>query len=120
MTVGAEILEQDGRRGRLGPKIGQGGEGAVYALEGRPGMVAKIFHQPLSAARAAKIRAMAAARTPALDRLTAWPTGLLMAPTGEPIGLAMPRIEGHRDIHQLYSPRSRRALFPDADWRFLV
>jgi DNA-binding helix-hairpin-helix protein with protein kinase domain len=119
MTVGAEIVEQDGRHGRLGPKIGQGGEGTVYALEGRP-FVAKIFHQPLGRARADKIRAMAAARTPALDRLTAWPTGLVMAPTGEPIGLAMPKIEGHRDIHQLYSPRSRRAVFPDADWRFLV
>src|SRR4051812_4043663 len=120
MTAGAEILEQGGRRGRLGLRLGQGGEGIVYALEGRPGIVAKIFHQPLSAAGAAKIRAMAAARTPALDRLTAWPTGLVMAPTGEPIGLTMPQVEGHRDIHQLYSPRSRRALFPEADWRFLV
>lgn len=120
MSVGAEILEQDGRRGRLGPKIGQGGEGAVYELEGRPGLVAKIFHQPPTAARADKIHAMATARTTALDRLTAWPTGLLMAATGEPIGLTMPRIEGHRDIHQLYSPRSRRIIFPEADWRFLV
>ena len=63
---------------------------------------------------------MADARSPALDRLTAWPTGLLLAPTAEPIGLAMPRIEGHRDIHQLYSQRSRRLVFPEADWRFLV
>ena len=35
--------------------------------------------------------------------------------------LLMPRkVTGYRDIHQLYSPKSRRAAFPAADWRFLV
>ena len=32
----------------------------------------------------------------------------------------MPRVDGHKDIHTLYSPRSRKAEFPAADWRFLV
>jgi DNA-binding helix-hairpin-helix protein with protein kinase domain len=121
MTMSVEeLIEADGTRVRLGRKLGQGGEGAIYELEGRPGVVAKVFHQPLPASRAEKIRAMVAARSPALERLTAWPIGLLALPDGRPIGLKMPRVVGYRDIHQLYSPKSRRAAFPRADWRFLV
>ncbi len=115
-----EVIEADGTRIRLGARIGQGGEGAVCELQGQPGVVAKIFHQPLPAQRADKIRAMAALRTPALDRLTAWPLGLLSLPDGRAIGVKMPRVVGHRDIHQLYNPKSRRTAFPRADWRFLV
>ena len=114
------VLAEDGRRVRLGRKLGQGGEGAIYEIVDQPELVAKIFHVPLSPSRAEKIRAMIAARSPALDRLTAWPIELLSLPTGEPVGLTMPRIVGYRDIHQLYSPKSRRAAFPAADWRFLV
>jgi DNA-binding helix-hairpin-helix protein with protein kinase domain len=115
-----EVVEADGRRVRLGARLGQGGEGAVYELEGRAGVVAKIFHEPLPAARAEKIRAVVASRTPALEKLTAWPIELLSLPGGQPIGVKMPRVVGHRDIHQLYSPKSRRIAFPRADWRFLV
>jgi len=115
-----EVVEADGTRVRLGIRLGHGGEGAIYELEGRPGVVAKIFHQPLPERRAEKIRAMAALRTPALERLTAWPIELLSLPGGQPIGVKVPRVIGHRDIHQLYSPKSRRTAFPRADWRFLV
>jgi DNA-binding helix-hairpin-helix protein with protein kinase domain len=115
-----EVVEGTGKRVRLGRKLGQGGEGAVYELEGQPGMLAKIFHQPMPQSRAEKIRAMVLARTPALERLTAWPLELLSLPDGKPIGLKMPHVLGHRDIHQLYSPKSRRTAFPKADWRFLV
>lgn len=115
-----EVLAADGRRVRVGRKLGQGGEGAIYGLADQPDLVAKIFHVPLSPNRVEKIRAMIAVRSPALDRLTAWPIELLSLPTGEAVGLTMPRIVGYRDIHQLYSPKSRRAAFPSADWRFLV
>ena len=115
-----EVVEADGTRVRLGTWLGQSGEGAIYELEGRPGVVAKIFHQPLPEQRARKIRAMVASRTPALEKLTAWPLGLLSLPGGQPIGVKMPRVVGHRGIHQLYSPKNRRTAFPRADWRFLV
>jgi DNA-binding helix-hairpin-helix protein with protein kinase domain len=115
-----EVVEAGGKRVRLGARLSQGGEGAIYELEGRPGVVARIFHQPLAERRAGKIRAMTELRTPALERVTAWPLGLLSLPGGQPIGMTMPRVVGHRDIHQLYDPRSRRTAFPRADWRFLV
>jgi DNA-binding helix-hairpin-helix protein with protein kinase domain len=115
-----EVVEADGTRVRLGARLGQGGEGAIHELEGRPGVVAKIFHQPLPEPRAEKIRAMAALRSPELEGLTAWPIELLALPGGRPIGVKMPRVVGHREIHQLYGPNSRRTAFPHADWRFLV
>ena len=52
------VLAEDGRRVRLGRKLGQGGEGAIYEIVDQPELVAKIFHVPLSPSRAGKIRAM--------------------------------------------------------------
>ncbi|MEO7335935.1 MAG: hypothetical protein ABIV63_05055, partial [Caldimonas sp.] len=114
------VVDAKGRVMRLGRKLGQGGEGAVFELEGEPDIAAKIHHQPLTPLRAEKIRVMAGMRTDQIDRLAAWPTDLLSLPTGTPIGLTMPKVTGHKDIHHLYSPKSRRTEFVGADWRFLI
>ena len=114
------VVDDRGRVLRLGRKLGQGGEGTVYELEEDPGSAAKIHHHPLTPLRAEKIRAMAALQSDQVARLAAWPTGLLSLPSGTPIGLLMPKVTGHKDIHHLYSPKSRRAEFPGADWRFLI
>ena len=63
---------------------------------------------------------MAAAHNPRLEKLAAWPRGLVSRRSGEPIGLLMPRIVDRKDIHHLYSPKSRRTVFLRADWRFLI
>ena len=123
MTVAAPppiVVDAEGRVLRLGKKLGQGGEGAVFELEGEPGIAAKIHHQPLTPLRAEKIRVMAGMRTPQIDKLAAWPTNLLSLPSGIPIVLTVPKVTGHKDIHHLYSPKSRRTEFPGADWRFLI
>lgn len=114
------VVDAEGRVLRLGRKLGQGGEGAVFELEGEPDLAAKIHHQPLTPLRAEKIRVMAGMRTPQIDRLAAWPTNLLSLPSGAPIGLTMPKVTDHKDIHHLYSPKSRRTEFAGADWRFLI
>ena len=115
-----ELMDSLGRSLRLGRKLGQGGEGSVFEVEGESESVAKIYHQPMPPERTEKLRAMVVLRTEQLDKLTAWPTDLLSLPSGVPIGLKMPKVVGHRDIHQLYSPKSRRTDFRHADWRFLV
>ena len=114
------VVDAEGRVLRLGRKLGQGGEGAVFELEGEPAIAAKIHHQPLTPLRAEKIRVMAGMRTAQIDKLAAWPTNLLSLPSGIPIGLTMPKVTGHKDIHHLYSPKSRRTEFVGADWRFLI
>ena len=64
-----------GRPVNLGQVIGQGGEGAVYEITTHPGLVAKIYHKPLEAERAAKIRAMASMSNDGLTKLTSCARG---------------------------------------------
>ncbi len=116
----SDVVGADGRRVRLGRKLGQGGEGAVFEIEGEEGLAAKIFRAPLAAERAEKIRVMARLRSEQMEAQAAWPNELLSLSSGEPIGLSMARVGDSHDIHQLYNPRSRRVAFPGADWRFLV
>lgn len=104
----------------LGEKLGRGGEGSVYEVANRPNMVAKVYHEHIASEKAAKIEAMAAMKTDRLLSLTAWPVELLRTTDGRPCGLLMPKVNGHKDIHHLYSPKSRKIEFPNADWRFLI
>ena len=118
-TVRREVKDRNGLV-PLGKVIGRGGEGSVFGVVNRPDVVAKIYHRPAAAEKAAKIEAMAGMATEGLLAFTAWPLELLRTPNDVPCGLLMPRISGHKDVHKLYSPRSRKIEFPRADWRFLV
>ncbi len=116
-----EIVDSQGRKIRLGAVLGRGGEGLVYELESGGDLVAKVYHATLPPERAEKIRLMASLRNDQITKLTAWPVDLLaLAGSHEPIGLLMPKVTGRKDIHRLYSPKSRRADFQRADWRFLI
>ncbi|MHC2001788.1 hypothetical protein ACYQR9_15265 [Methylobacterium sp. CM6241] len=116
-----KVVDDAGRVVRLGGIVGQGGEGAVYEVVAQPDVVAKVYHKPLSRERADKIRAMGLIGNDALGRLTAWPRGLLLdGVAGTPVGLVTRRVVNQKDIHHLYSPKSRRSEFLRADWRFLV
>ena len=105
---------------QVGGKIGSGGEGAVYSLQGRPDSVAKIYHKPPDSDHAAKLRAMAGMAGESLFRVAAWPSGTLHDSSGAVVGFVMPRIAGHRPVFQLYGPKLRLKEFPTADWRFLI
>ncbi|MEB2222852.1 hypothetical protein VDS21_07065 [Xanthomonas campestris pv. campestris] len=105
---------------RLGKQLGKGGEGTVFEVEGRPDSAAKIYLAAVSSERADKLVAMAALRTAALDQLTAWPTDVLRQSDGKVCGFVMANLRASKDIHKLYSPKSRLAEFPQADWRLVV
>lgn len=105
---------------RLGKQLGKGGEGTVFEVEGRPDSAAKIYLSAVSSDRADKLLAMAAVRTAALDQLTAWPTDVLRQSDGKVCGFVMANLRASKDIHKLYSPKSRLADFPQADWRLVV
>jgi len=70
--------------------------------------------------RSGKNRLLVSMRNPRLEKLAAWPQGVLTRKSGEPIGLLMPKVADRKDIHHLYSPKSRRTVFLRADWRFLI
>jgi len=105
----------------LGKLLGRGGEGAVHEISGRPGFVAKIYHQPLTSDKALKLEGMARHAHPGLLEIAAWPVDVLRASSNGPIqGFVMPRVNGYHEIHSLYGPSHRKRTFPHADWSFLV
>jgi DNA-binding helix-hairpin-helix protein with protein kinase domain len=104
----------------LGQELGRGGEGAVFAIDSRNDLVAKIYSVPPDAKKIQKLAAMTEAASPLLLRIAAWPVDLLTDIKGAVRGFVMPRIIARRDIHELYSPKSRSEAFPETDFRFLV
>lgn len=108
-------------RVELGPVLAEGGEGRIHSLVGRTGVVAKVYHRPPDETKVKKLEAMIAARTEGLTRVGAWPVELLRKkPGGPPIGVVLPHVVDHQDIHLLYGPRSRLGAFPHAGWPFLI
>lgn len=105
---------------KLGKRIGAGGEGAVYALHGEAGRVAKVYHQALKPPQVEKLHATVAAGNDVLRKLCAWPEKLLQDPIGAVWGFVMPKVDGYRELHMLYAPGDRRAHFEHGGLDFLV
>lgn len=104
---------------QLAERIGSGGEGTVYFCEDRS-LVAKIYHQPIDADKAEKLVWMAANKDERLLKVAAWVVDVLTdQPDGTVVGFLMPSVKA-KEIHELYSLKSRRVYFPEATWHFLV
>lgn len=115
-----EMVRIDGQAQSLGKKIGKGGEGDVYALHLLPDRAVKIYKENLRDQREAKVRAMVEGQLAATTDLVAFPAQIVTDLRGGFAGFVMRLVNGHRPIHELYSPKSRKLLFPKADFRFLV
>lgn len=104
----------------LTEQIGRGGEGAVFSCENDAGLVAKIYHEPIEEEKAEKLRWMAENKNEHLLKVAAWVVDVLRdAPDGKVVGFLMPNVRA-KEIHELYSLKSRRVYFPEATWHFLV
>jgi DNA-binding helix-hairpin-helix protein with protein kinase domain len=115
------LCDLEGREAGLGRCLGQGGEGAVYAVPMWPRSVAKIYARRPDEQIQMKLAAMVQLGTEDLASFAAWPQRLLLdRKAGTVLGFLMPRVDGHREIHALYGPTDRKAAFPDASWAFLV
>jgi DNA-binding helix-hairpin-helix protein with protein kinase domain len=109
-----------GKRATLGKSLGRGGEGDVYALPEQAGLAVKIYKEAIRSSREGKVRAMVESRLAERTTLVAFPTALATDGSGAFAGFAMRLVSGYRPIHELYSPKSRKIQFPQADYRFLV
>ncbi len=116
------LLDDHGRRVRLGAELGRGGEATVYSVEGQPELVAKIYHQPAGTEKTEKLSQMVKLQSEPLLALSAWPVGILfMAGNRSMAGFLMKNVARFKDIHLLYNPKSRtREFSPKANWRFLI
>jgi DNA-binding helix-hairpin-helix protein with protein kinase domain len=117
-----ELRNDKGQRVRLlKPLTRAGGEGQVFEIENTSVMVAKLYHQPAEAQKATKLRYQVQSAKADLQKVTAWPTELLLD-TGNPQvvrGIVMPRMAG-KEIHKLYGPSDRAVEFPAVGWDFLI
>lgn len=105
----------------IGREVGHGGEASVHEIHARTDWLAKVYHKPIDAEKAAKLRAMVAIPDAAVSQIAAWPTRTLHPHSNGPVvGLLMPRVDGHTEIHHLYSPTQQAVRFPGCTWRFLV
>lgn len=104
----------------LGALVGRGGEGEVYAVNGDPGIVAKIYSAGLRSKRDAKVQAMVRAALASKTDLVAYPVGVVGDRQGHFLGFVMRLFSGYRPMHELYSPKDRMRHFPKADYRFVV
>lgn len=105
---------------RIGQEIGAGGEGRVYEALGLSGSVVKIYGSEPLPQKIAKLRSMVGLASPEITSIAAWPIELVVDSSDRVHGIVMPRVVGRRDVHELYSPKSRAEAFPEADFRFLV
>ena len=104
----------------LTEQIGRGGEGTVFSCPDNNHLVAKIYHEPISEDKAEKLRWMAENTNEHLLKVAAWIVDVLRdAPDGKIVGFLMPNVKA-KEIHELYSLKSRRIHFPEAKWHFLV
>jgi DNA-binding helix-hairpin-helix protein with protein kinase domain len=104
----------------LGREVGRGGEGLVYELRSHPELVLKQYNEPLDEQKIAKLRLMAAMRTPALDTHAAWPHDLIQDESNTYCGFVMRKLVGYVPLHMLFSPMERKKLFPTMGYNFLV
>jgi DNA-binding helix-hairpin-helix protein with protein kinase domain len=104
----------------LGEELGSGGEGTVSRVVDAPDLVAKIYFEAPEAHKVAKLTAMVGLSPPELLRIAAWPIDLLLDDKEAVVGFLMQRVSSREDAHELYSPKSRRHAFPEADFRFIV
>jgi len=117
-----QLTDSGGNPVGLGNRIGKGGEGNVYEVDGDSSQVAKIYHQtPLSEDQLYKLDWMVKQQSASLCKIAAWPEAILHDQRGnEPCGLLMPKVEKSRQLHELYGTTNRRLHFPDVRWHHLL
>ena len=104
----------------LGERIGKGGEGEVYAVNGAPDLAVKLYTVDRLSDREAKIGKMIDAGLAASTSLVAFPMEIVRDEKGRFRGFLMRQISNHKPLFELYAPGARKAHFPVADYRFLV
>ncbi|WP_285008833.1 protein kinase domain-containing protein [Pedobacter faecalis] len=109
-----------GKHYSAGPKIGQGGEGAVFAIQGEDTLVIKIYTEKLDPDKSEKLIYMASMVSDELTKFAAWPLDIVKDRLGQTCGFVMRKLEGYVPLHNLFNPMDRKKLFPDKGYNFLV
>jgi DNA-binding helix-hairpin-helix protein with protein kinase domain len=116
----AVLRDSRGGQIRLGRQIGKGGEGAVFEAQDLNEVAVKIYWPTKAVARRDKVGAMVTAAWSKANSFVAYPIDALYTAAGAFVGFTMRRIGGHKPIHLLFSPSSRKLEFTGANFQFLI
>ncbi|WP_181389677.1 protein kinase domain-containing protein [Leucothrix pacifica] len=105
---------------RLGKKVGKGGEGEVFLIQGRPNFAVKIYYKNIRSKRKNKVHALVKSKFYENTELIAFPQEILTDASGEFVGFSMKLVSEHYPMHELYSPKSRKTHYPNVDYRFII
>lgn len=119
MVSSGILLTSGGRRLHLGRVLGKGGEGTIYHVEDDNKIAVKIYTDGKGPGRQPKLSAMIADRLNERSPFVAFPIETVSA-NGAFVGFTMRKAFDARLMHQLCSPGDRKAVFPDANFRFLI
>ena len=104
----------------IGDLIGKGGEGEVFALNGRSDVVVKIYASNLRVEREEKVSTMVNEGFATHTDFVAYPKEVVFDRRGNFLGFLMQFVSGYRPIHELYSPKSRQRYFAKAGYSFII
>lgn len=113
-------LRAEGMPLRLGRRIGKGGEGEVFLVDGKPDLAAKVYDIDVRSDRETKIRAMISSGLAGMTNTVAFPRAAIESAKDGFIGFTMPLVKDSRPFHELYAPGQRKRHYSGADYRFLV
>lgn len=118
---------------RLAQELGAGGEGKVYEVEGKPNIIAKLYHDARLTCKPDDPdprRTLREKITTMLDQpvspyvggvlTVAWPQDLLLDASGRFVGFTMPKVQTQRHIFEVESPVLRQRVFPRYRYRSSV
>ena len=105
-------------------KDGRGGEGTVYRIKGRPGLVAKIYHkqtriQAGAHMRRQKLECMIKHSVPTKYRgklRVAWPQDILYSGS-QLVGYVMPRVRSAHGLYEVWTQGKQDTVFRKYTWR---
>ncbi len=113
---------QTGQSIKLVQQIATSGEGEIWRTE-LNGYLAKIYFAP-KPERIRKLEVMIAhpPKDPnaGMNHISfAWPTSLLQAQDGTPVGFLMPAITDSVELLNVYNPQRRQKVLPGFNWLYL-
>jgi|ThiBiot_300_plan_2_1041538.scaffolds.fasta_scaffold02230_6 DNA-binding helix-hairpin-helix protein with protein kinase domain len=113
------LFDENGQPIRVSSRIGKGGEGEVYLVDGSDQVVKFYTIQDLRT-RELKIRHMLSNDLATKFPLIAFPRSIIFDRAHRFAGFTMAKVSAHKPLHELYSPGARKSNFPQANYRFLV
>ncbi|MCI5115767.1 MAG: LysM peptidoglycan-binding domain-containing protein [Candidatus Electrothrix sp. AW1] len=114
------VTDSRNRNFTLSKDITGGGEARIWSVQGKPQVVAKIYHNTPAKNREEKLKAMVAnpPKQPKTHTAIAWPLDLLYS--GKKfVGFLMPNISGNEPLFYFYNPKKRNEIIPGFNWKYL-